>query len=44
MKTIAKKAQKWVAGKYLNIASHALLTMMIAQLCNLKLGDDDELI
>ncbi len=28
-----------MAGKPFNIASYALLTMMVAQVCDLKLGD-----
>ena len=36
---IAKTAQTGGTGKPFNIASYALLTMMVAQVCNLKLGD-----
>ncbi len=36
---IAKRTPSGVTGKPFNIASYALLTMMIAQVCDLKLGD-----
>ncbi len=36
---IAKKAQTGVTGKPFNTASYALLTMMVAQVCDLEVGD-----
>ena len=38
-KTIATEAQKGMTGKPFNIASYALLTMMVAQVCDLKPGE-----
>ena len=37
--TIAKQAQIGVTGKPFNVASYALLTMMVAQVCDLEVGD-----
>jgi thymidylate synthase len=37
--TIAKHAQTRVIGKPFNIASYALLTLMVAQVCGLKPGE-----
>jgi len=37
--TIVKATQSRVAGKPFNIASYALLTMMVTQLCDLEAGD-----
>lgn len=37
--TIAKSAKTGVTGKPFNIASYALLTMMVAQVCDLEVGD-----
>ena len=37
--TIAKNTQISVTGKPFNIANYALLTMMVAQVCDLKLGE-----
>ncbi len=39
IRTITKMAQTGVPEKPFNIASYALLTMMIVQVCDLKLGD-----
>jgi len=37
--TIAKHAQTRETGKPFNIASYALLTMMVAQVCDLEPGE-----
>ncbi len=36
---IAKQTENMVTGKPFNIASYALLTMMVAHVCDLALGD-----
>ena len=39
MRTIAKQVQTGLTGKPFNIVSYALQTMMVAQVCDLEVGD-----